>query len=784
MFRGWNGLVYLFSWLLLCCLCAPARAGLVAHWSFDDAAGASAASAVSGAGYAAGYFNAVPSSGVTFGHEGRFGNAVYFPGTAQNNLEFNMVDAMYSGSFTYSSWVKMESFDNELQFFGDWSGPDGRHAFRFFYDGGLSTNLRKDGGGGIDVGSNANPLGDGGWHLLTVVCDDAKGSLTNYIDGASVGTTAFAPGTLRINNSADTARKHQFGWKQDAGGGSGVFKGYMDETYIYDNALLPIQISNLYKYNSTELPEAQRFTQKVFRLDNLLGSTKTETLNDVAGRDTVGSMASADNLGVSAMLAGNGANFKGASIDLTGTGSKFNLVNLGVEYGGYESGIVSGRISASDGGRFNIKGIDWGLGMHADSYITFDLGELRAAGGIADDTLFHFLATAGCNSANAMANVNLAVIVWDENNTPIAGYVNGMQARDFVQNDGVWKFDAKGQTNDGTPGGLERVIADNQWITNANPWNVDVALGKDARYITLISADANGDINSDHGVFAGAALSIVQNGVLLNQLFGTRDTAYGLNYVHTHNSGQQADAADTGIVKTRQGNMNTTFSLNNASDAAGILFNATGLANGGGYGQIRSNMCGEDLEGAVSILTPTFSDGAIGIHANGMITFDLDELSGLRGWEDGTLHFSTTFASAHADPRNVTGLILVSNEADGVLQAFYQGVDVTKLLRDPVTSGNGYWDFTDPAALLNLYGSSADATGNDFDFDLADGAQYMSLFVLDGMHGIGASHGAFYDPWLTFIPNGSDNGAVPEPATWAMLLLGVFGLGIYRRRQK
>ena len=803
MFPGKKRLVWLTLGLFLCCLSASAKADLVAYWSFDDPVGSTVASALSGPGFEAGYFDAALSSRWNVGHDGmRFGEAgvfggtsLYFPGTDWNNLAFNKIDAMYNGSFTYSTWVKLERNDTDMQFFGDWYEP---WAFRFFYQptGAFVSNIRRPNPPGGDVASHGTSVpgqpgawDTGEWYHLAVVFDDAKGSCTNYINGVPAGTHYFAP-EPRMDNSGEIGRQQHFGWKQDDGNPATAFQGWMDETYVFNNPLTRFQVRCLYDFNSTELPASQRYVGSSIPLGDLFNSNKSMTLNEAIGSGVFNTQASTNNVGVASLnFAGDFTAIKdsGGVFDLTGAGSKFNLENLGINAGGYSSAIRNGCIANGDG-RFSINGVDWGLGMHANCYVTFDLAELRLTGGLADDTAFQFMATAGCNSTSG--SVNLAVIVWDGNNTPIGGYINGTQSRDFSFDAGTqtWKFDAHGQTNDG---GQERVIADGQWISSpalgGDPWNaqpLNIAVPGNARYITLVSANANGDMNSDHGAFAGAKLSIVADGIWLNQLFGTSSSEYandpwGLDYTHMRNWGQAANTADIGVFRIAQGELAADFALNNST-----TFNVLGLsAIGQGHGVIFSNRCGanEDPQSEMVIVTERFREAAIGVHANGMVTFDLNELRELRGWDDGSLNFSATFASAHpGGDRAVTGLILVSNDTDGILQAFYQGNN--DIMSDLYWNGSA-WAFLNPANILSQYGDRTDYQGVDFDFQLDDRAQYLSLFVLDGGYGINSSHGAYFNPWLSYTPNaGDDDNAVPEPTTWAMLILGILGLGYYRKQ--
>ena len=129
--------------------------------------------------------------------------------------------------------------------------------------------------------------------------------------------------------------------------------------------------------------------------------------------------------------------------------------------------------------------IQEGIGMHANSLITFDLAEIRRKGALPADEPFRFLSEqAGLNdTAASPASIYLAVLLSTDTEV-LAGYVNGRIV------------DVSGGDFDVTGIGPLTV--------NDRLASFDVPIPGAATYLTLISADAAiSTIESDHGVWSG-----------------------------------------------------------------------------------------------------------------------------------------------------------------------------------------------------------------------------------------------------------------------------------------
>jgi hypothetical protein len=121
----------------------------------------------------------------------------------------------------------------------------------------------------------------------------------------------------------------------------------------------------------------------------------------------------------------------------------------------------------------------------------------------------------------------------------------------------------------------------------------------------------------------------------------------------------------------------------------------------------------------------------------------------------------------YADPYPVNPLHIINTIDRGVkdfnILISTDGVDYTQVFSGRMTRENG-----DPAAAQN--------------FSFAGEAQYVKLDLLNNY-----AEGSIYDPYATGLGevrfNSADVGAVPEPATWAMMIGGFALVGATMRRR-
>ena len=138
--------------------------------------------------------------------------------------------------------------------------------------------------------------------------------------------------------------------------------------------------------------------------------------------------------------------------------------------------------------------------MCANELMTFDLNELRRAGGLDGVSMRFVVDRAGINdrenpvlNSRKLAKANAVVVVSNENEV-LAAYVNGVRT-DVVLMGAVHSIDTATQS---MPSALKY---DGQFVT------FDVPLPQDAQFLTL-AATMSGLEHHDHVVFSGARLVV------------------------------------------------------------------------------------------------------------------------------------------------------------------------------------------------------------------------------------------------------------------------------------
>ncbi|MDO4576077.1 MAG: LamG domain-containing protein [Planctomycetia bacterium] len=132
------------------------------------------------------------------------------------------------------------------------------------------------------------------------------------------------------------------------------------------------------------------------------------------------------------------------------------------------------------------------IGMHAESAITYDLGELREMGGWSDDQEFLFTATA--TGAHTETGAMMGVVLLGNGRGLLGGYVNGdyFDAL-YDETAGTWSLDIEGIT-----------LAS---FAGEQTFDFEVPIYGDVEYLTLALLSYNADKTNDHGVFLNPLLT-------------------------------------------------------------------------------------------------------------------------------------------------------------------------------------------------------------------------------------------------------------------------------------
>jgi hypothetical protein len=246
------------------------------HWSFNEGDSGVFKADASGTPFSAADFrlvNVAPDKLAATHVLGKWNGALQFDGHAYARAA--LPDISENTPHTVAFWVKVPKDANlssayAMVAWGVNSKQYGSHPVHIGWNRnpneGTIGVLRADYGGGFALGST--PLRDGRWHHIAVVLipgEDAKTSMQAklYLDGRLEGEgKSSPPGSevfTRLSNATSGAvwlgcRLGLDGVRQDR------FRGDMDELFIADRALEPLEIVELMKDNN--LPPSALVTAK------------------------------------------------------------------------------------------------------------------------------------------------------------------------------------------------------------------------------------------------------------------------------------------------------------------------------------------------------------------------------------------------------------------------------------------------------------------------------------------------------------------------------------------
>ncbi len=473
-------------------------------------------------------------------------------------------------------------------------------------------------------------------------------------------------------------------------------------------------------------------------LDNLFDDPKGTPLADAIASDAYQAEGDSSDLGVHTVIDG-GLNLPQA----IAPGVTFNLASAG---GG--NNTVGGRPSndtfrSTSTGAIRTLGlsvvpdekVEDGIGMHADELITFDINELRTAGGFVGDAAY-FTARSGVNdSAGSPGSVKTIVLLSDDSGQVLAGYVNGQQV-EVTNSGGVWSFTGA------QPDILER-SGDNRIAPIA------VAIHPQAAYLTL-AGTSNGSANSDHAVFSKARLEFqsIALGNLFDDVKGTAlDAALASDTLQA-----RGDLGDLGIAAVVDGGFLTPKTI-----APGILFDLSNVGDSaGGDGDGPSNdtlSSGNDqplstrnisFAGAVGSL----AEDGVGLAADELVTFDIEELRAAGGLST-ELEFRFKARAGINDnaPESASGLaiVLASDASGNVVGAWVNGQATS------VSQQGGEWSLDFPAGPPSELTASDAAV--DLDLALPSNTAYVTLIGAGGATTTAADHVIFSGARLNAVPD-------------------------------
>lgn len=218
-------------------------AGLAGYWTFD---GSKTNWSTGTTGDSSGNGNngsLVNMSTTTSPTIGKIGQALNFNGTSQIVNMGNVLDMTGTQSFSYGTWAKYtsEASQNYPGIISKNPAGAATGAYHLLID--TSNNPYCE----VDISSTGylvNPntaKNDNRWHHFVCVVNESALTLTMYIDGVSVGSTAIPAGSE--SNSGPLT----IGGRSDGSGvGANRFAGSIDDARIYTRALSATEVKQLY----------------------------------------------------------------------------------------------------------------------------------------------------------------------------------------------------------------------------------------------------------------------------------------------------------------------------------------------------------------------------------------------------------------------------------------------------------------------------------------------------------------------------------------------------------
>ncbi len=239
-------------------------------------------------------------------------------------------------------------------------------------------------------------------------------------------------------------------------------------------------------------------------LGNLFDDPRHAPLRAAMRSDTFRAIAEVDDLGIDRVL------YAGDAVKQICPGVRFDFANLGwedLQFGQISNGTWS-DLTGNQGG-LELRGAirtrgertpddpavsEEGIGSHANSLITFDLAEIRAAGKLQARGLRFVCDRAGLNDSAfaAVAGSAHVLVLASDRQAVLAAVLDGQPAQ-LVQHAGIWSIRS-------AVGALLR--GDGRFVA------VRLAIPPQARYLTLAASSAGDGNGFDQAVWSGARLEV------------------------------------------------------------------------------------------------------------------------------------------------------------------------------------------------------------------------------------------------------------------------------------
>jgi len=221
--------------------------GLVGYWKMDETSVDTCPTASADSCDNSGNSNDGTWNASTTNTTGKYSNGVTMDGSS-DYINFGNDSSLSANSMTYSFWVKSNSATNPSDYHGllfkasDTSASTREMSTQFSTDGSLAFGVTN--GSQIYYASIPGDYYDATWHHVVAVKEYGTSNdvLKAYLDGALIDTTTMSG--HGVTNSTNL----EFGRVSSASQADRYLNGIVDELRVYNRALSPKEIRDLYNW--------------------------------------------------------------------------------------------------------------------------------------------------------------------------------------------------------------------------------------------------------------------------------------------------------------------------------------------------------------------------------------------------------------------------------------------------------------------------------------------------------------------------------------------------------
>lgn len=335
--------------------------GLIGYWKMDETSWSGAAGEVKDSSNNGNNGTAVSSATTT--SAGKFGYAANLNGSSQYVNLGTTPTLAGATSGTIAGWVNSGSFASAQAMYSEVTSSTGSTRVGLFFSTGSKVQIimrdsSADPAGSSTTLTGATTLATNTWYHVVVTFDSTKNTRAIYVNGAADkldNTTSFsALGTSTTANIFIGALSTP----------SNFFNGKIDDVRVYNRALNPVEVAQLYNFGPAPLG--------YWNFEEGSG----QTINDVSGNGNNGNLGfSASVEATDAARVSNGQYGKGLSFNATTaniatvfTGQFTDMSSLTIEAWMYPTSLQAVKIISKRNQALNTG---WSLGTLSDGSLIF-----------------------------------------------------------------------------------------------------------------------------------------------------------------------------------------------------------------------------------------------------------------------------------------------------------------------------------------------------------------------------------------------------------------------------